>query len=62
MISIGLSTSRGPDWIKDVLVKAGVNLKVHNDLRKWMRLDICILSKHSHINIGCSLAHYLYCG
>ena len=31
-ITIGLSTS-GPDWLKDVVSKVGLCLKVHNALR-----------------------------
>ena len=32
-IAIGLSTSPGPDWLKDVVTKVGLRLKVHNALR-----------------------------
>ena len=32
-ITIGLSTSPGPDWLKDVVSKIGLRLKVHNALR-----------------------------
>lgn len=32
-ITIGLSTSPGPDWLKDVVSKVGLRLKVHNALR-----------------------------
>ena len=31
--SVGLSTSPGPDWLKDVVSKVGLRLKVHNALR-----------------------------
>ena len=29
----GLSSSTGPDWLKDVLDKVGVRLKVHSTLK-----------------------------
>lgn len=32
-IAIGLSTSPGPDWLKDVVSKVGLRLKVHSALR-----------------------------
>ena len=35
-ISIGISTSPGPDWLKDVVRKVGLRLKVHKELRQLL--------------------------
>ncbi len=32
-IAIGLSTTPGPDWLKDIIKKVGQRLKLHRDLR-----------------------------
>ena len=32
-ISMGLASSPGPDWIKEIVPLLGVRLKVHNALR-----------------------------
>ncbi len=35
-IAIGISTSPGPDWLKDVVKKVGIRLKVHRELRQLL--------------------------
>ena len=35
-IAIGISTSPGPDWLKDVVRKVGLRLKVHKELRQLL--------------------------
>ncbi|SMN12479.1 hypothetical protein SPBRAN_1134 [uncultured Candidatus Thioglobus sp.] len=32
-IALGLASTPGPDWLKDVVPKVGQRLKVHNALR-----------------------------
>lgn len=32
-IAIGMSTSPGPDWLKEIVKKVGIRLKVHRELR-----------------------------
>lgn len=32
-IAIGISTSPGPDWLKEIVKKVGIRLKVHRELR-----------------------------
>lgn len=38
-IGVGLSTSPGPDWLKDVVPQLGVRLKVHQALRQAMQCN-----------------------
>ncbi len=35
-IAVGLGSSPGPDWLKDVVPVLGLRLKVHNALRTWL--------------------------
>lgn len=32
-VAVGLASSPGPDWLKDLVPKVGVRLKIHNALR-----------------------------
>lgn len=39
-ISMGLASSPGPDWIKEIVPLLGVRLKVHNALRALFKEEM----------------------
>ena len=50
-IVVGLASSPGPDWLKDIVRKVGLRLKVHNALR----------ALHTEYQVQCSYSGYLHC-
>ncbi len=35
-IALGITTCSGSDWLKDVVKKVGIGLKVHRELRQFL--------------------------
>lgn len=72
-IAMGLASTPGPDWLKDIIPTLGVRLKVHNALRTLYNANMVSLShltirlteesiySHSHfLHQMISLAQALY--
>ena len=49
-IAAGLASCPRPDWLKDVVVKAGLRLKVHTALRTlYNNSQVCVHKRFFHL-------------